>query len=107
MLFWYLKPLWCTGKMVRPKSPKPHQIKAKKLHPSVQKKINNFKQLNPEYTYHLYDDKDMDDFVNEHFNGEIAECYNKLNIIVAKVDFWRYLVVYKYGGIYLETGYLG
>ena len=54
----------------------------KKLHPSVQKKINNFKQLNPEYTYHLYDDKDMDDFVNEHFNGEIAECYNKLNIIV-------------------------
>jgi len=74
----------------------------KKLHPLVQKKINKFKQLNPEYTYHLYNDKDMDDFVNEHFNGEIAECYNKLNIIVAKVDFWRYLVLYKYGGIYLD-----
>ena len=50
----------------------------------------------------MYLDDDMDKFVNEHFEGEIAECYNKLNIIVAKVDFWRYLVLYKYGGVYLD-----
>ena len=74
----------------------------KQLHPLVQKKINNFKELNSDYTYYLYDDNDMDNFVNEYFNGEISECYNKLNIIVAKVDFWRYLVLYKYGGIYLD-----
>lgn len=74
----------------------------KNLHPLLQKKINNFKQMNSKYTYYLYDDNDMDNFVNEHFNGEISECYNKLNIIVAKVDFWRYLVLYKYGGIYLD-----
>jgi len=74
----------------------------KNLHPDIQQKINNLKQINSEYTYYLYDDNDMDDFVNEHFNGEIAECYNRLNIIVAKVDFWRYLVLYKYGGIYLD-----
>ena len=74
----------------------------KKLHPLLQEKINKFKNLNSEYTYHLYDDNDMDIFVNKHFNGVIAECYNKLNIIVAKVDFWRYLILYKYGGIYLD-----
>jgi len=68
----------------------------------VQKEIDNFRKLNPEYTYNLYMDEDMDHFVNEHYPGEIAECYNKLNIIVAKVDFWRYLVLYKYGGIYLD-----
>ena len=44
----------------------------------------------------------MDKFVNDNFKGEIADCYNKLNIIVAKVDFWRYLVLYKYGGVYLD-----
>lgn len=65
-------------------------------------KIDIFKNANPDYLYHLYDDDDMDNFVNHHYNGEIAECYNKLNIIVAKVDFWRYLVLYKYGGIYLD-----
>jgi len=72
------------------------------LHPLVKQKIEEFKKLNPDYTYHLYNDNDMDNFVNEHFKGEIAECYNKLNIIVAKVDFWRYLVLYKYGGVYLD-----
>jgi mannosyltransferase OCH1-like enzyme len=44
----------------------------------------------------------MDNFVNEHFKAEISECYNKLNIIVSKVDFWRYLVLCKYGGVYLD-----
>ena len=73
-----------------------------KLHPLVQEKIDTFKKLNPEYKYHLYNDDDMDKFVNEHYKGEIADCYNKLNIIVAKVDFWRYLVLYKYGGVYLD-----
>lgn len=74
----------------------------KDIHPLLQNKINIFKNLNPDYSYNLYDDNDMDNFVNNNFNGEIAECYNKLNIIVAKVDFWRYLVLYKYGGIYLD-----
>lgn len=72
------------------------------LHPDVENKINTFKNMNPDFTYKLYNDDDMDSFVNEHFPGEIAECYNRLNIIVAKVDFWRYLILYKYGGIYLD-----
>ena len=74
----------------------------KNLHPELQSMIYALRASNPDYTYHLYDDADMDNFVNEHFPGEIAECYNRLNIIVAKVDFWRYLVLYTYGGVYLD-----
>lgn len=48
----------------------------KDLHPLVQKKIDNLKQLNPEYIYHLYNDDDMDNFVNEYFPGEM------LNVII-------------------------
>ena len=66
------------------------------LHPFIQEKIDYYKKINPEYKYQLFNDYDMDLFVNENFKGEIAECYNKLNIIVAKVDFCRYLVLYKY-----------
>jgi mannosyltransferase OCH1-like enzyme len=44
----------------------------------------------------------MDDFVNKTYPGPIADCYNRLQIMVAKADFWRYLVLYKYGGIYLD-----
>ena len=72
------------------------------LHPVVQEKIDNIKKMNPEYKYHLYTDEEIDKFVNEHYKGEISDCYNRLNIIVAKVDFWRYLVLYKYGGVYLD-----
>jgi mannosyltransferase OCH1-like enzyme len=68
----------------------------------IQKRINIMKGMNPDYTYRLYTDDEMDEFVNTEFKGEIADCYNKLNIIVAKVDFWRYLILYKYGGVYLD-----
>jgi mannosyltransferase OCH1-like enzyme len=72
------------------------------LDASIQSKIDSMKSMNPSYNYYLYDDLEMDDFVNNNFPSEITECYNKLNIIVAKVDFWRYLVIYKYGGVYLD-----
>ena len=68
----------------------------------VNNKINRMLTLNPSYSHEIFTDEEMDDFVNKYYPGEIAECYNKLNIIVAKVDFWRYLILYKYGGIYLD-----
>jgi len=46
--------------------------------------------------------KELDDFVNQNYSGEIVDCYNKLNILVAKIDFWRYLYLYKFGGIYID-----
>jgi mannosyltransferase OCH1-like enzyme len=72
------------------------------LHPIIQKKIEVMKEMNPEYTHKIYTDNDMDTFVNTTFPGKIAECYNRLNIIVAKVDFWRYLILFTYGGVYLD-----
>jgi mannosyltransferase OCH1-like enzyme len=74
----------------------------KTFHPAVQEKLDAMKALNPEYAFVLSNDEEMDAFVNREFPGEIADCYNRLNIIVAKVDFWRYLILYKYGGIYLD-----
>jgi len=72
------------------------------LHPLIESRINIMKKTNPEYTHKIYTDSHMDEFVNTEYKGEIADCYNKLNIIVAKVDFWRYLILYKYGGVYLD-----
>jgi len=74
----------------------------KNLDNITHKRINEIKQHNPDWNYHLYDDDDIDLFVNKHFKGIISDSYNRLNIIVAKIDFWRYLVLYKYGGIYLD-----
>ena len=66
----------------------------KDVHPQIQQKIDKIKELNPDYTYTLYTDEEMDEFVHVHYPGEISNAYDKLNIIVAKVDFWRYLILY-------------
>ena len=73
-----------------------------KLDPTIQTRIDKFKKENSTYTYKLYLDADIDRFVNETYPGDIAEAYNRLNIIVAKADFWRYLVLYTYGGVYVD-----
>ena len=72
------------------------------LHQNVENNVIKIMDLNPDYKYHLFLDTDIDEFVNSNYAGEIANAYNKLNIIVAKVDFWRYLVLYKHGGVYLD-----
>jgi mannosyltransferase OCH1-like enzyme len=72
------------------------------LHPAIQNKIDNTKRLNPNYFHKIYTDEEIDAFVQENYPGEIFECYNRLNIVVAKVDLWRYLILYKYGGVYLD-----
>jgi len=74
----------------------------KELPPEIQNIIDKMKEQNPDYKYHLYTDEEMDDFVKENYPGEIYECYSQINFIVAKTDFWRYLVLYKYGGVYLD-----
>jgi mannosyltransferase OCH1-like enzyme len=74
----------------------------KELHPEIQKKVNTIKELNSEYSYQLYTDSEIDEFVNTFYPGKISECFNRLNIPVAKVDFWRYLILYEYGGVYVD-----
>ena len=64
--------------------------------------IQDMKKLNPSYEFYMYDDADIDNFVNKYYPGEIANAYNMLNIGTAKADLWRYLILYKYGGIYLD-----
>ena len=74
----------------------------KNVDPIIVQKTKRFLDLNPNYKYTLFTDEEMDTYVNDNFPGEIADCYNRIQIIVAKVDFWRYLILYKEGGIYLD-----
>ena len=74
----------------------------KELDPSVQRVIDEMKDLNPTYQYFLYDDAEMDAFVDTYFPGVVADCYHRLTIMAAKVDLWRCLVLYQYGGVYVD-----
>lgn len=64
--------------------------------------IWNMKRMNPEYQYYLYDDNDIQVFFQENFPSEYLKAYNQLTIGAAKADFFRYAILYIYGGIYLD-----
>lgn len=73
-----------------------------KLPPFYKKYNDLLKQTLIDYEFFLFDESEMDNFVRENYPGIITNCFNKINIITAKVDFWRYLFLYKNGGIYLD-----
>lgn len=72
------------------------------LPPGVQHVINTMMEINPNYTHYLYDDAEMDRFIAKNYPGEIYQAFQTLNIGAAKADLWRYLILYKCGGIYLD-----
>lgn len=57
--------------------------------------------LNPEYEYRFLDDNDIIDFIKKDF-PEYLEGYKKLKYGASKADLWRYLIIYKYGGVYAD-----
>lgn len=57
--------------------------------------------LNPEYEYRFCDDADIIQFLKKDFPDYLSG-YTKLKYGASKADLWRYLVIYKYGGIYAD-----
>ena len=64
--------------------------------------INRFRKRNPDYQYEFYDDDRIAKFFKEEFNEDVLAAYQKLNIGAAKADMFRYAILYKKGGIYLD-----
>lgn len=64
--------------------------------------IWNFRRKNRAYSYEFYDDLRIDTFIKSNFDSNIYNAYSKLQIGAAKADFFRYAILYIYGGIYLD-----
>ena len=62
---------------------------------------DSWTELNPEYEYRFYDDDDIIDFIKTDF-PDYLEGYKKIKYGASKADLWRYLVIYKYGGVYAD-----
>lgn len=64
--------------------------------------IAKFRRKNPGYAYEFYDDERIDSFLLKEYGQEVFASYKRLNIGAAKADFFRYAVLYKKGGIYVD-----
>ena len=75
-----------------------------KLNIYFKKCIHNVKIINPEYQYIYYDDNDIIHFIKKYYDQYILDLYLSINeqYGAAKSDFFRYLLMYKIGGVYLD-----
>jgi Mannosyltransferase OCH1 and related enzymes len=64
--------------------------------------ITNFRRKNPGYKYEFYDDERVEAFLGKEFEPGIFRSYKRLNIGAAKADMFRYAILYKRGGVYLD-----
>jgi len=68
--------------------------------------VKNLLEFNPDFDYYFFNDIDCRDFIFKNYNDEILNAYDTLYPVAYKADLFRYLLIYKNGGIYLDNKYL-
>jgi len=64
--------------------------------------LNSITQYNAGWEIHLYDDRDIEDFIQEHFPF-LFEIYQAFPAAIQRMDLFRLLVVFVYGGFYMDA----
>ena len=66
--------------------------------------ITTTQNIHPDFEQIIYTDDMIYDFINTYYNSRVLNAYNCINpkYGAAKADFFRYLLIYIKGGIYLD-----
>lgn len=85
------------------KTPKKNRDKtdSRKYPPKFDKHVQSVKSLNPEYEYMLFDTNEAEAFLHEHY-PHYYRTYLRLPVFIQKIDFFRYVAIYHYGGFYFD-----
>lgn len=82
--------------------------------PILYNTVKSWSTYNNHYLHLIYTDDAIEQYIRKHmlYNQQndrlynyittIQECYNKLQLIVQKIDLWRLLIIYEYGGLYVD-----
>lgn len=82
-----------------------HQTyKTTRLPYELAQNVVNIKTMNPTFEYRFYNDADCIKFIKENYPEEKLNLYLSINDKYgqAKADYFRYLLMYKVGGVYLD-----
>jgi mannosyltransferase OCH1-like enzyme len=62
-------------------------------------------ETNPEFDYYLYSDEDCAAFIADNYDQDVLAAFHTLKPGAFKSDLWRYCILYKLGGVYLDIKY--
>ena len=64
--------------------------------------VQSWTDIHPDWDYTFHDDDTIADFIREYFPREIFEVFVSMPYGVMRSDFWRYAIIYTFGGIYAD-----
>jgi len=64
--------------------------------------ISTWEFHNPEYKHRYMDDKQAGEFIKKEYGQKMYDLFINVPVGVMKGDMWRYLVIYKFGGVYAD-----
>jgi len=56
----------------------------------------------PDFAVYLFDDNEMERWIHENCSADILNCFYRIHSGAGRADLWRYLIIYKNGGFYLD-----
>jgi mannosyltransferase OCH1-like enzyme len=62
-------------------------------------------EVNPEFDYSLYSDEKCREFIDNNYPKDVVNAFDMLIPGAYKSDLWRYCILYKLGGVYLDIKY--
>ena len=77
----------------------------KDLPPLMKNAVNKIIYNNPRFNYQLFDDDDCRNFIKDNFDSSVLNAFDSLIPGAYKADLWRYCILYKNGGVYLDIKY--
>jgi mannosyltransferase OCH1-like enzyme len=77
----------------------------KDLPPLMNKHVQHIIKSHPRFTHYLYDDNDCREFIKMNYNSDVLFAFDNLIPGAYKADLWRYCILYKNGGIYMDIKY--
>lgn len=70
--------------------------------PNMRACVDKLRNANPEFKHYLYSDTECLEFIEKNFDKEVADAFNVLKPGAYKSDLWRYCILYKLGGVYID-----
>jgi hypothetical protein len=67
--------------------------------------MSNMRLLNPDFEYLFFDDTQVEQFIEREF-PEYRSLFHSFQFPIQRYDFFRYLVVYRFGGFYFDLDVL-
>tara|TARA_R110000803_G_scaffold95404_1_gene163434 strand:+ start:172 stop:957 length:786 start_codon:yes stop_codon:yes gene_type:complete len=68
----------------------------------LQEIVDEWSIENPLFSHKVYDNEECNKFIKDNFSSRIYQAYIRIKPEAFKADLWRYCILYKFGGFYVD-----